>query len=80
MAQDADHLVAVADLGIAVVAAVAIVRAKAQVAGDLQRLAQRLIDGRPERISARALVAHAGNAHELNQRRFQWRLLGFQMA
>ena len=77
--QDADHLRALADLGVTVVPAVAVVRAEPQVAGDLQGFPQRLIDGRAERIAALPLRAHAGDAHQLAEGGLQRRVLGCQV-
>jgi hypothetical protein len=79
VAQDADQLLPVAHLGKAVIPAVAAVGAKPEVAGDLQRLAQCLVDRLAERVSAPAFRAHAGNAHQLDERRLQRRVLSFQV-
>ena len=54
-----------ADLGVTIVPAVAIMRAEPQVAGDLQSFAQRLIDGRAEWVAATPLIAHTGDTHQL---------------
>ena len=76
VAQDTEHLCALADLSVTVVPAVAVVRAEPQIAGDLQGLAQCLIDGRAERIAACSFVAHTGYAHELAEGGLQRRVLG----
>ena len=69
--QDAQHLSAFADLRIPIISTLAVAGTKTKISGDLQYLAQCLVDGISKGKSTRAFITYAGNAHQSDKRLLQ---------